>query len=55
MDFGAQPAQKCNIGEKQRVHADAKAENTSGPHDVGRSSAASHHMLAAPPATATMW
>jgi len=57
----AQSAQKYNIidaksriqnmGQKQKIHAEANAENTSGPHDVGWPSAAPHRMVAA----ATMW
>ena len=45
-----------NMGPQQKIQADANAENTSGPHDVRRPSAAPHLMVAAPPAVAaTMW
>ena len=33
------------MGQKQKIHAEANAENTSGPHDVARPSAAPHHMV----------
>ena len=36
------------MGQKQKIHAEANTENTSGSHDVGRPSAAPHHMVAAP-------
>jgi len=35
------------MGQKQKTHAEANAEKTTGPHDVGRPSAAPHHMVAA--------
>ena len=35
------------MGQKQEIHAEANAEHTSGPHDVGRPLAAPHHMAAA--------
>jgi len=35
-------------GKNKKKHAEANAENTSGPHDVGRLSVAPHHMVAAP-------
>ena len=31
------------MGQKQKIHAEASAENVSGPHDVGRPSAPSPH------------
>jgi len=41
---------KYNMGLKQeKKQAQAYAEKTSGPHDVGRRSAAPHHMVAAAP------
>jgi len=35
------------MGQKQKLHAEKNSENASGPHDVGRTSAAPYHMLAA--------
>jgi len=35
-----QKQKKNTLGQKQKMHAEAKAGNTSGPHDVGRPSAA---------------
>jgi len=32
VQYGAK-AKKNNMGQKQNIHAEAKAENTSGPHD----------------------
>lgn len=32
------------MGQKQKLHAVANAESTSGPHDVRRPSAALHHL-----------
>jgi len=39
-------SRKYNMGPIQRIQAEANAENSSGPHDVGRPSAAPHHVLA---------
>ena len=36
---------KYNMGPKQKIQADANAENTSGPHDVGRPSAIPDDMV----------
>jgi len=38
-------SRKYNMGQKQKIHAEAHAENISGPHDVGRPSAARHHVV----------
>ena len=40
-------SRKYNMVQKQKIHAEANPENTSGPHDVGRPSAGLHHMVAA--------
>ena len=37
-------AEKNNMGPKQKMQAQANAENTGVPHDVGRPSVAPHHM-----------
>jgi len=42
------------MGPKQKTQAEANAENTSGPHDVGRPSAAPHHVVAAAEGPATI-
>ena len=40
-------SRKYMMGPKQKIQAQAKVGNTSKPHDVGRPSAAPHHMVAA--------
>jgi len=40
-------SRKYNMGPELKIQAEANAENASGPHDVGRPSAAPHHMVAA--------
>jgi len=40
-------SRKYNMSQTHKIHAEANAENTSGPHDVGRASVAPHKMVAA--------
>jgi len=36
---------KYKTGQKQKIHAEANAENTSGPHDVGPHDVGRHHVV----------
>jgi len=46
IQYNMVPKQRIqNMGPKQKIHAEAIAENTSMPLDVGRPSAAAHHMV----------
>jgi len=38
-------SRKCNMGQTQKVHAEANAKNTGGAHDVERPSATTHHVV----------
>jgi len=40
-------SRKYTMGQKQEIQAEANDENITGSHDVGRPSAAPHHMVAA--------